>query len=147
MIRLYPSSSTYISQPPPPPPCRERVYVSTWSRKNISDWLSGRLPCWCTDIMIFQNPMYMASRQLMIPRIAAAGTSFSPLPCQARHGYRVANAHMMEVKVGADGHASAPPSMANAATPPAGAHCHNLVVLGGRENGVLASRKFMSFFT
>ena len=26
--------------------------------------------CWCTDIMLFQNPPYMASRQQLIPRIA-----------------------------------------------------------------------------
>jgi hypothetical protein len=35
----------------------------------------------------------MASRQVMIPRIAAIVTSFSPLPCQAWHGYGVSNAH------------------------------------------------------
>jgi hypothetical protein len=50
----------------------------------------------------------MASRQPLIPRIAAAGTSFSPLPCQAWHGYRVIDAHRVEVEVGADGPASAP---------------------------------------
>jgi hypothetical protein len=69
----------------------------------------------------FQNPSYKASRQLMITRIAAAGTSFSPLPCQARHGYMVTNAHRVEVEVVADGHASAPPSGAAAAAPPEGA--------------------------
>jgi hypothetical protein len=52
----------------------------------------------------------MASQQLVIPRIAAVGTSFSPLPCQAWHGYGVTSAHRVEVEVGADGHASAPPS-------------------------------------
>jgi hypothetical protein len=31
---------------------------------------------------VFQNPPYMASRQLLILWIAAVGTSFSPLPCQ-----------------------------------------------------------------
>jgi hypothetical protein len=64
--------------------------------------------CRCTDIMFFQNPPYKASRQLLIPRIAAAGTSFSPLPCQALHGYMATSAHRVEVKVGADGPASAP---------------------------------------
>jgi hypothetical protein len=34
----------------------------------------------------FQNPLYMDSRQLQITRIAAAGTSFSPLPCHIWHG-------------------------------------------------------------
>jgi hypothetical protein len=34
----------------------------------------------------FQNPPYITSRQLLIPRIADAGTSFVPLPCQAKHG-------------------------------------------------------------
>ena len=77
--------------------------------------------CWCTDIMFFQNPPYRATRQLLIPRIAAVGTSFSPLPCQAWHGYRVTNAHRVEVEVGADGPASAPLSGAAAAAPPAGA--------------------------
>jgi hypothetical protein len=57
----------------------------------------------------------------MIPRIAVVGTSFSPLPCQAWHGYGVTNAHRVEVEVGADGHANAPPSGAAAAAPPAGA--------------------------
>jgi hypothetical protein len=75
----------------------------------------------CTDIMFFQNPLYMASRQLLIPRIAAVGTSFKPLPCQAWHGYGVTNAHRVVVKVGADGPASAPPSGAAAAAPAAGA--------------------------
>jgi hypothetical protein len=62
----------------------------------------------------------MASRHMMIPRIAAAGTSFSPLPCQALHGYGVTNAHRVEVEVDADGPTSATPSRA-AAAPPAGA--------------------------
>jgi hypothetical protein len=69
----------------------------------------------------------MASRQLMIPRIAATGTSFSPLPCQAWHGYGVTSAHRVEVEVGADGSASAPPSGAAAAGPPAGARIHCMV--------------------
>jgi hypothetical protein len=64
----------------------------------------------------------MASRQLLIPRIATVGTSFSPLLCQAWHGYGVTSAHRVEVEVGADGHASALPSGAAVATPPAGAN-------------------------
>jgi hypothetical protein len=68
----------------------------------------------------FQNPPYMASRQLTITRIAAPGTSFSPQPCQAWHGYMVISAHRVEVEVGAGGLASAPPSGAAAAAPPAG---------------------------
>jgi hypothetical protein len=71
---------------------------------------------------VFQNPPYMASRLLLIPRIAAVGTSFSPLPCQILHDYGVTRAHRVEVEVGADGHASAPPSGAAAAAPPAGAN-------------------------
>jgi hypothetical protein len=77
--------------------------------------------CWCTDIMLFQNPPYKASRQLMIPRIAIVDSSFSPLPCQAKHNYGVTSAHRVEVEVGADGLARAPPSGAAAAAPPAGA--------------------------
>jgi hypothetical protein len=52
---------------------------------------------------------------------SVVGTSFSPLPCQAWHGYGVTSAHNVEVEVGADGPASAPPSGAAAAAPPAGA--------------------------
>jgi hypothetical protein len=63
----------------------------------------------------------MASRQMLIPRILAAGTSFSPLPCQARHGYMVTSAHRVEVEVGDGGPASTPLSGAAAAAPPAGA--------------------------
>ena len=70
---------------------------------------------------VFQNPPYMASRQPLIPRIVGTGTSFSPLPCQAWHGYGVTSAHRVEVEVGADGPASAPLSGAAAAAPPAGA--------------------------
>jgi hypothetical protein len=89
--------------------------------KDISDWPSGRSMCQCTDIVFFQNPPYKASPQLLIPRIAATGTSFSPLPCQAWHGYWVTSAHRVDVEVGADGLASAPLSGAAAAAPPAGA--------------------------
>jgi hypothetical protein len=71
--------------------------------------------------MFFQNPPYRASLQLLIPRIAAVVTSFSPLPCQAWHGYMVTIAHRVEVEVGPDGPANAPPSGAAAAAPPAGA--------------------------
>jgi hypothetical protein len=77
--------------------------------------------CRCTDIVFFQNPPYRVSRKLMIPRIVAVGTSFSPLPCQAWHGYKVTSAHRVEVEVGAEGHSSAPLSGAAAAAPPAGA--------------------------
>jgi hypothetical protein len=57
----------------------------------------------------FPKPPYMASRQLLIPRIVAVGTSFSLLPCQAWHGYGVTNAHRVEVEGGPSGPASAPP--------------------------------------
>jgi hypothetical protein len=77
--------------------------------------------CPCKDIMFFQSPPYRASRQLLIPRIAAVGTSLSPLPCQAWHGYGVTSAHRVEVEVGANGLASAPLSGAAAAALPAGA--------------------------
>jgi hypothetical protein len=71
--------------------------------------------------MIFQNPPYTDSRQLVILRIAAAGTSFSPIPCQAWHGYRVTSAHRVKVEIGADGSACATLSGAAATSPPAGA--------------------------
>jgi hypothetical protein len=83
--------------------------------------------CWCTDIMLFQNPPYMASRQLLISRIATVGTCFSPLPCQAWHGYGVTSAHRVEVEVAADGHASAPASGAAAAAPPSGTYLYQLL--------------------
>jgi hypothetical protein len=91
--------------------------------------------CRCTDIMFFQNPPYGASRQLMIPRIAGDGNLFSPLPCQAWHGYMVTNAHRVEVEAGADGPASAPLSGAAAASSPAGALLavlYSLLVAVGR---------------
>jgi hypothetical protein len=69
----------------------------------------------------------MASRQLLIPRIATVGTSFSPLPCQAWHGYGITGAHRVEVEVGADGPANAPPSGAAAAAPPAVATLHPIM--------------------
>jgi hypothetical protein len=69
--------------------------------------------------MIFRNPPSIAVRKLMIPRIAADGTSFNPLPCQAWHGTRFTNAPRVEVEVGAAGLASAP-LRAAAAAPPAG---------------------------
>ena len=75
---------------------------------------------------VFQNPPYRASRQLLIPRIAAVGTSLSPLPCHAWHGYGVTSAHRVEVEVGADGPASAPLSGAAAVAPPAGAQIGKL---------------------
>jgi hypothetical protein len=68
----------------------------------------------------FQNPPCMASREVMFLRIAAPGTSFSPLPCQALHDYTVTNAHRVKVEVIADGPPSAPPSGA-AVAPRAGA--------------------------
>jgi hypothetical protein len=72
--------------------------------------------------MIFQNPSQSAFRHLLIPRIAAANTSFRPLPCQTWHNYMDTSAYRVEVEVGADGPASAPLSGAAAAVPPAGAH-------------------------
>jgi hypothetical protein len=44
-----------------------------------------------------------------------------PLPCQAWQDYMITSAHRVGVEVGADVHASAPPSGAAAATPSAGA--------------------------
>jgi hypothetical protein len=82
---------------------------------------------------VFPNPPYRASRQLLIPRIAAVGIAFSPLPCQAWHGYGVASAHRVEVEVGADGPASASLSGAAAAAPPAGASEIQLMSVPGVE--------------
>jgi hypothetical protein len=74
--------------------------------------------------MLFQNPPYIAFRQLLIP------LSCETREChafQAWHGYGATNAHRVEVEVGADGPASAPPSGAAAAAPPAGARLARLV--------------------
>jgi hypothetical protein len=72
-------------------------------------------------IFIFPKPPYTASRQLLIARIAAAGTSSSPIPYHAWHGYKATTVYRVEVEVGADGPASAPPSGAAAEAPPASA--------------------------
>jgi hypothetical protein len=53
----------------------------------------------------------------MIPRIASGSTSFSPLPCEAGHGYKVTSTHRVEVEAGADGLASAPLSGAAGGRP------------------------------
>jgi hypothetical protein len=104
---------------------------------------------------VVPNPPYMASRQLLIPRIATVGTSFSPQPCQASHGYGATNAHRVEMEVGADGHASAPPSGAVAATPPAGASVitrstspqiqHSKIQIVAKAQGYLISQKLYNF--
>jgi hypothetical protein len=77
----------------------------------------------------FQNPPNMASRQPLITRIAAAGTSFSPLPRHALHGYRVTNVHRVAVEVGAEGSSSAAPFGAAAAAPLAGADVTSSICL------------------
>jgi hypothetical protein len=83
----------------------------------------------------------MAFRELLIPPIAAVGTSFSPLPCQAWHGYGATNAHRVEVEVGADGRASAPPSGAAAAAPPSGA-MYNVLPIQFRDIGSIDVSQF-----
>jgi hypothetical protein len=88
----------------------------------------------------FQNPPYRASRQLLITRIVATGTSFSPLPCQAWQGHMVISAHRVKMEVGADGPASALPSAAAACgrpRQPAGRdlRIHQLRPTLGRQNG------------
>jgi hypothetical protein len=72
----------------------------------------------------FQNPPYIASRQLVITQIATAGSSFSTPPCQVWHDYMVISAHRVKVDVGADMLAREPPSTAAAAAPPAGVVPH-----------------------
>jgi hypothetical protein len=53
-----------------------------------------------------------ASRQSRIARIVAAGLAPpSSQPCQAWHGYTVTITLYDEVRVSADGHASAPPRL------------------------------------
>jgi hypothetical protein len=85
---------------------------------------------------VFRNPPYKFSRHLMITRIASTGTAFSPLPCQAWHGYKVSSANRVEVEVGSDGHASAPPSGAAAVALPAGAPVKYVVVQHEKYNKI-----------
>jgi hypothetical protein len=61
--------------------------------------------------------------------IVVAGTSFSPLPCQARYGYKVTSTPRVEVEVGADGDVSAPPSGAAACVPLAGVSAHTCAIV------------------
>jgi hypothetical protein len=68
----------------------------------------------------FPKPSVHGFPTAIDPAYRTAGISFSPLPCQAWHAYMVTSAHREEVEEGADGHASAPPSGAVAAAPPAG---------------------------
>jgi hypothetical protein len=109
-----------ISQTTPPPPCQERICGYSIAKKHIGR-AKREISMLVYGYFNFQNPPYMASRQLLISRIAGAGSSFSPLACQAWYGYGVASAQRVEVEVGADGHASAPPSGAAAVAPLAGA--------------------------
>jgi hypothetical protein len=63
----------------------------------------------------------MAFRQLLIPRIAIAGSPRLAylLPYHTLHGNRVTYSHHEEVGVSADGPANAHPSGAATAAPPA----------------------------
>jgi hypothetical protein len=74
----------------------------------------------CTDIMLFQNPPYKASRQLD-PADHNCRYLVQPPTVPSLARLRVTNGHRVEVEVGADGPASAPPSGVAAAAPPAGA--------------------------
>jgi hypothetical protein len=104
-----------------PRPLVGRVSVSIKSRKTDRTDRAGD-SCSRVRILCFSKTLrtWLPS-QLLIPRIAAAGTFSNPLPCQAWHGYIINDAHRVEVEVDADGHPSAPPSGAAAAAPPAGA--------------------------
>jgi hypothetical protein len=59
---------------------------------------------------VFPKPSVHGFPTVVGPAIATVGTSFSPLPGQAKDGYGVTCAHRVEVEVGADGPAGAPPS-------------------------------------
>jgi hypothetical protein len=86
---------------------------------------------------VFPKPSVPGFPTAADPADRAVGTSFSPLPCQAWHGYMVTSAHRVEVEVGANGPASALLSGAAAAAPPAGA-CGDLleafVIRGCKES-------------
>jgi hypothetical protein len=73
-------------------------------------------------IIQFNAPRTKAPRQLLIRGLYLPYFNPpSPQPYKTLHGYTVTNAHYEEVGVTADVHASAPPSEAAAAAPPAGA--------------------------
>jgi hypothetical protein len=124
-----PSPPKNISQILPPPPYHESTYIRAFNREKKIGNVEREILVPVYGHYDFQNPQYMASRKLLIARIAATGTSLSPLPCQAWHGYMVTSAYRVEVEVCADGPASAPPSGAAAATPPAGAFWGVCIVL------------------
>jgi hypothetical protein len=119
---------------PLPPHRRESICEYSVAETTYRTGRAGSM-CRCTDIMLFQNPPYRASRELQIPRIAAVGTSLSPLPCKARHGYMVTSAQRVEVEVCADGPASAPLSGAAAVAPPADVYSRGeLALSAGRAS-------------
>jgi hypothetical protein len=97
--------------------CRESICEYSVTETTYRTGRGVRILCFSKILRTWLSE----SRELLIPRIAAAGTSFSPLRCQAWHGYKVTIAHGVEVEVGADGHGSAPLYGATAAAPPAGA--------------------------
>jgi hypothetical protein len=88
--------------------------------KKVSDGPSGRSWCrYCTEIVYFKSPMYMAFPIAADPADRVVGP-LSPLPCHAWHGYGVSSAHHGEVR-GCRRAYERPPSGAAAAAPPAGA--------------------------
>jgi hypothetical protein len=81
-----------------PPPRSRNVPNNMRPRKNISDGPSGRSWCrYCTEIVYFKGPLYMAFPTAVDPADRAVGP-LSPSPCQGWHGYGVSNAHHGEVR-------------------------------------------------
>jgi hypothetical protein len=122
------NSNPYAPFPPPKSyrdtcPVRERESI-----QGVSGDAKKHRTSRAEDLGVGVNIMFLkcirtgASRQVLIAQIAAAGvTPPSPQPSHALHGYRVTSAQHEEVRVSADGHASAPSFGAAAAVPPAGA--------------------------
>jgi hypothetical protein len=78
-----PSSPSNASGLHAPRPRRGTITSSMRPRKNISDGPSGRSWCrYCTEIVYFKSPPYMAFPTAADPMDRAVGPH-SPLPCQA----------------------------------------------------------------
>jgi hypothetical protein len=83
LIRPYPSRIFFFQRHlPPPPPSRESICEYSVAKKHIG--LAERKILVLEDRSYYiQNPPYMVSRHMLIMRIAATGTSFTPIPCHA----------------------------------------------------------------
>jgi hypothetical protein len=91
-----PFAKKYFADTTPTPLSGE--YMQVFNReKTYRTGRAGDLSVGIRTLCFSKTLCTWTSRQLLIPRIAAAGTSFNLLPCQAWHGYMDTNAHRVEV--------------------------------------------------